>query len=77
MIDSPPPSTPPAGDPSDRRRNVALRELIDEMMHSIRSATQGTLWTTEERAQYERELATIMSRVRDQAVRKEPGKQAG
>ena len=69
MIDSPPPPSGPAsGDPADRRRNVALRALIDEMMSSIRSATQGNLWTTEERAQYESELATIMSRVRNQAV---------
>jgi hypothetical protein len=69
MIDSPPPPSGPAsGNPSDRRHNVALRALIDEMMSSIRTATQGNLWTTEERAQYERELATIMSRVRNQAV---------
>ena len=59
-----------AGDPpaSDRRSNLALRELIDEMMTSIRSATQGHLWTSEERAQYERELAMIMTRVRSETV---------
>ena len=71
MIDSP--SSASGGRPSDRRTNVALRELIDEMMASIRVATQGNLWTTEERSQYESELATIMSRVRDEAVRKQNG----
>jgi hypothetical protein len=54
--------------PSERRQNLALRELIDEMMASIRQATQGSLWTSEERTQYERELAMIMARVRTQAV---------
>ncbi|AHG88304.1 hypothetical protein J421_0767 [Gemmatirosa kalamazoonensis] len=53
---------------SERRQNLALRELIDEMMASIRHATQGNLWTSEERTQYERELAMIMARVRNEAV---------
>ena len=53
---------------SDRRSNLALRELIDEMMTSIRTATQGHLWTSDERAQYERELSMIMTRVRSEAV---------
>ena len=76
MTDSSSSSTPPGGRPADRRRNTALRELIDEMMASIRTATQGNLWTTEERAQYERELASIMTRVRDQAVQKQNGREA-
>jgi hypothetical protein len=59
---------PPGGPAADRRRNLALRALIDEMMESIRSATQSHLWTTEERAQYERELRMIMTRVRSEAV---------
>jgi hypothetical protein len=61
MSDSP-------GKPSDRRTNLALRELVDEMMVSIRAAAQGDLWTPEERAQYERELANIMGRVKIEAV---------
>jgi hypothetical protein len=65
-------ASPPSGGDrdgqQDRRSNIALRELIDEMMLSIRTATQGHLWTSEERAQYERELAMIMSRVRNEAV---------
>jgi hypothetical protein len=58
-------SEPP---PRERRQNVALRQLIDDMMTSIRTATQGNLWTAEERTQYERELAMIMTRVRSAAV---------
>ena len=59
---------PADGPPNERRQNLALRELIDEMLASIRHATQGSLWTSEERTQYERELAMIMARVRNQAV---------
>ena len=68
------PSSPNSGDApadkpaSERRQNLALRELIDEMLASIRTATQGSLWTPDERTQYERELAMIMARVRTSAV---------
>jgi hypothetical protein len=61
-------STPAAG--VDRRKNPALRELIDEMLASIRSATNNELWTPDERTQYERELGEIMARVRSEAVRR-------
>ena len=61
---------PAAPTPSnaERRRNHALRELVDEMLASIRAAARHDLWTAEERAQYERELSTIMSRVRTEAI---------
>lgn len=52
----------------DKRTNHKLRELIDEMMASIRTASRRDLWTPEERAQYENELAMIMQRVRGEAV---------
>ncbi|HEY0779301.1 MAG TPA: hypothetical protein VGD56_15145, partial [Gemmatirosa sp.] len=52
----------------ERRRNAALRELIDEMLASIRTAVNRDLWTPGEREQYERELAEIMARVRSEAV---------
>ena len=54
----------------ERRKNPALRELIDEMLASIRSATNNELWTPDERTQYERELGEIMARVRSEAVRR-------
>jgi len=69
-------STPKAAG-SERRRNHALRELIDEMMASIRTAANRDLWTPEERAQYERELAGIMARVRGEAVHREEAAQNG
>ena len=56
---------------SERRRNHALRELIDEMLASIRSATKRELWTPEERTQYEQELAGIMARVRSETTPKQ------
>ena len=54
----------------ERRKNPALRELIDEMLASIRTATHNELWTVEERAQYEKELAEIMVRVRSETMRR-------
>lgn len=56
------------GKPDERRKNHALRALIDEMLASIRAAAHTDLWTPEERAQYERELGDIMSRVRSEAI---------
>jgi hypothetical protein len=52
----------------ERRRNLRLRELVDEMMASIRVAAGRDLWSPEERARYEQELSEIMSRVRTEAV---------
>lgn len=79
MSDTPPSSAArPAGAPrsapagTERRSNAALRELIDEMLASIRTATNRELWTGDERAQYERELGEIMARVRSEAVKRPP-----
>ena len=49
----------------ERRRNHALRSLIEEMLEEVREATRHheTL-TAEEREKAEAELALIMSRVR-------------
>ena len=55
---------------SERRKNAALRELVDEMLASIRTATRNELWSDQERAQYEQELAGIMSRVRQETMRR-------
>jgi hypothetical protein len=55
----------------ERRRNAALRELIDELLFKVRDANQRLdFWTPEERAQAEEELSTIMSRVRGAAMNK-------
>lgn len=59
--------------PQERRRNAALRELVDEMLASIRAAANRDLWTPDERQQYESELALIMNRVRAEAMHREQG----
>jgi hypothetical protein len=53
--------------PVERRRNARLRELVDEMLASIRVAANADLWTPEERASYEADMARIMETVRQQA----------
>jgi hypothetical protein len=58
--------------PQERRRNPRLRELVDEMLASLRVAAQRELWTEVERRQYEAELAEVMQRVRFEAVWKGP-----
>jgi hypothetical protein len=57
--------------PPERRRNQALRELVDEMLASIRVAANRDLWTPQERQQYESELSLIMTRVRSEAITRE------
>lgn len=64
------PSATTGARPPERRRNAALREMIDEMLASIRTAVNRELWTPDEREQYERELRSIMERVRSEAVRR-------
>jgi len=57
---------------SERRTNPRLRELIDEMLASIRAAHQVDLWTDEERARYQDDMARIMVSVREHAVGMNP-----
>jgi hypothetical protein len=53
---------------TERRSNARLRELVDEMMATIRAAANIDLWTPDERERYEADMARIMSTVRDQAL---------
>jgi hypothetical protein len=54
----------------ERRKDLALRRLIDEMLGQVRDVhTTAPLWTPEERAQAEAELERIMARVRREAFR--------
>ncbi len=64
------PSETPAGaaPARERRNNPRLRELVDEMMATIRAAANVDLWTDAERAACEADMARIMSTVRDQAL---------
>ncbi|MCE2903180.1 MAG: hypothetical protein ACK6DP_04110 [Gemmatimonas sp.] len=52
----------------ERRQNPRLRELVDEMLASIRAAANVSLWTPEERSHYEADMARIMESVRSQAL---------
>jgi ribosome recycling factor len=56
----------------DRRKRVALRRLIDEMLAEIRAAANEENWTADARAQAESDLARIMDQVRREAMRAEP-----
>jgi hypothetical protein len=58
----------PSPSATDRRRNPRLRELVDEMMASIRAASNADLWSADERATYEADMARIMESVRAQAL---------
>lgn len=67
-------SKPTTGAPShptaERRTNVALRSLVNEMLQQVRDLSRRTAaWSVEERAQAEAELEIIMSRVRAEASR--------
>ena len=52
----------------DRRTSLRLRELVDEMLASLRVVARRDLWTPEERRAAEDELAGIMEQVRFEAV---------
>ena len=58
--------------PEDRRKRVALRRLIDEMLTEIRAAASEENWTPEACTQAESDLARIMDQVRREAMRAEP-----
>ena len=56
---------------SNRRSNLVLRALIDEMLERVREINRAnTVWSTEERARAEAELDAIMARVRRVASQK-------
>jgi ribosome recycling factor len=57
---------------AERRKRVALRRLIDEMLAEIRAAANEENWTADARAQAESDLARIMDQVRREAMRAEP-----
>ena len=61
---------------AERRKRVALRRLIDEMLAEIRTAANEENWTVDARAQAESDLARIMDQVRREAMRAEPNAKA-
>ena len=52
----------------ERRANPRLRALADEMLATIRAANHVDLWTPQERASCEAEMARIMGSVREHAL---------
>jgi hypothetical protein len=58
----------------ERRRRMALRALVEEMLTEIRSAASAAEenWTPEERQRAEADLARIMDQVRREAFRNSP-----
>lgn len=62
-----------AGGNNDRRSNLVLRALIDEMLERVRELNRNTgEWTSDERTRAESELDAIMARVRRVASQKMP-----
>ena len=60
-------------DTVERRKRLALRALVEEMLNEIRSAAGGNEeWTPEERERAEADLARIMDQVRREAFRNSP-----
>jgi len=56
---------------SDRRSNLVLRALIDEMLERVRELNRNNgVWNTEDRARAEAELDSIMARVRRVAAQR-------
>lgn len=54
----------------DRRSQLALRALIDEMLQQVRELNRhAASWDPDEREKAEQQLEMIMARVRDEASR--------
>ena len=65
----PAPAQPAAAErPLRERRNHHLRELIDEMLASLRFAANRDHWTDDERTTAAADLARIMETVRAEAI---------
>jgi hypothetical protein len=59
---------------NERRSNLVLRALIDEMLERVRELNRNTgVWTAEERVKAEADLDAIMARVRRVAGQKGGG----
>lgn len=55
----------PEQEGDDRRSNLVLRALIDEMLERVREVNRMTgVWSANERSRAEAELEAIMARVR-------------
>jgi hypothetical protein len=58
--------------PVERRTNLELRQVIEDMLDRIRDFRRlSNEWNAEERARAERELEKLMVRLRETAIRSE------
>ncbi len=58
----------------ERRSNLALRVMIDEMLARVREMNNNSeSWSADERARAEAELEAVMARVRRAAVKQPAG----
>lgn len=64
--------SPSRFDGPERRQNPHLRELVDEMLASIRIAANQDLWTPDERTRCEADMLRIMATVRSKALEGRP-----
>ena len=71
MVTVPEASLLGGGSADDRRSNLVLRALIDEMLERVREMNRNTgVWSGDDRARAEAELDSIMARVRRVAAQK-------
>lgn len=62
-------NTNDSSDFSDRRRLLALRKLVDELLGQIREVSAHPEWSDEERMRAEADLERIMANVREETLR--------
>lgn len=54
----------------EKRRRLALRALVDEMLAQIRQTSESDDWSDADRLRAEADLERIMTQVRTEAMRK-------
>lgn len=63
--------SPDSDEPQERRQNLLLRMLLNEMLDQVREMQRHAgPWPSEERANAEEALERIMTQVRAEAMRK-------
>jgi ribosome recycling factor len=63
------PNDQPTPDQIEKRKRLALRSLVDEMLAQIRATSSSESWTPDDRRRAEEDLERIMNQVRTEAMR--------
>jgi hypothetical protein len=64
------PAKPDDSDEPERRKRAAFRVLVEEMLDQIRDASRHEgVWTEDSRSAAEADLARIMEKVREEAIK--------